>query len=74
MAEFNLNHPHPDHVPTVGRVNIGMGFHNRTIYGTTLRCSCGTRWGKIINSAPSAGGRKWAQQVYFEHISEAIGG
>lgn len=81
---YSLNRPHPDHQPTVGRVAIGMTptAPSRTLYGTTLRCSCGWEPGWrlpagqrrqancISNDAPSRGGRVRAREWYVAHLVE----
>lgn len=77
---YSLNRPHPDHQPSVGRTQIGMTpiSPSRPVYGTTLYCSCGHRFGdasygrnKVSNEAPSRGGRVRANEVYRAHVEAA---
>ena len=79
MASPTLNRPHPEHQPSVGRIALGRTWNGGQTYGTTLRCSCGHRFGaphdrnKVSNEAPSKGGRAYAQSVYQRHVAEVEG-
>lgn len=68
---MRLTRPHHLHHATVspfsrGRSPIkGMKIHD----GTVLRCECGSEW-RTNQFSPSGGGRKWAEDLYFDHLDE----
>jgi hypothetical protein len=73
MPVYSVQRPHPEHVPTLGRVARGrpptMGGRGN-LYATTIRCSCGG-WRTQINEAPSKGGKTLAGFAYRDHLKEA---
>lgn len=38
-------------------------------YATIVRCSCG-QFEQRVNQAPSKGGRKWAEELFDEHLKK----
>lgn len=74
MAGFTLNKPHPDHIPTTGRVPAGTNLTGDVNYGTRLACSCGykpdTPHGIVSLKAPSKGGKTAAGHVYRRHLMQ----
>lgn len=74
IRRASLGRPLPGHYPEVGRIQIGRTpvAPARPLYGTTLRCSCGERFGKVANEAPSRGGRTKANARYREHVKVSL--
>lgn len=73
MTGFTLSRPHPDHVPSVGRVGAGRTTQGALKYATTLKCSCG--WfptggpsGVVAMSSPANGGKSAASHAYRRHL------